>query len=564
MLFRQAVYALDGFDSGRDPMPPRDSVKSILHAVLWAVSRAPPLVDEVQKVERRDKEPAKFSSLLRRLGRRGGVADGSSLSKDVLDAISTLLARVNTFETMSMWDALTSLLGICGDSQEVIMKASESLWRVRRICTAESCDFSAEEVNPEEQIYVGEKTTTETVDDFTSPDGLSECPKCGNECILTRKTLMSFARCLIFGWTQMRPQMRPHGSYKQLDLLLRLPAMEGEAKYRLSSCISFSHGQYVCAVREGAQWFMLLEGQRWSGCNPQQLDDMRPCLALYLLIEDNPAHTKWASTASPSHQAPNKRVLAATTSHRGKRSRNEAAHHPGTPCIHCSGAGGRGASSAEAIEVVDDDNDNNDGNYDEDKGEDKRTTTLTDSEREKCRGSSPREELGWGWQNRTRAEAGQGSGAGSGPGAGGVEVVEADPGSRNGSIGLDRRRGISQGIQGREDEWQCLALGSGLGLGEGKGKANPADGGNGSPGARNGVRNATDRGSDTAGTGGCVDSGEDASSGLGGGRFHSLGDWGRRWEEGDGMGLDISFPKDGAGEEEDMEGWAGVEQGRMP
>lgn len=115
---------------------------SVITSALWAIARTPALVDAIEAVEKRDGGDTQLTAVLRSLGSRGVLTNRKTLAATSAQADALLAAnRISLFEKMEPMDAIRSVVGLCGDSDEVFERVLETTYKTTLTCLSEGCQY---------------------------------------------------------------------------------------------------------------------------------------------------------------------------------------------------------------------------------------------------------------------------------------------------------------------------------------------------------------------------------------------------------------------------------------
>lgn len=101
----------------------------IMTSALWAIARTPALVEAVDRVETTYGEVSQLSDILSLLRRAG--ADDLREAAEAAEAADAFLltSRLTLHDNMEPMDAIRGILGLCGDSEQVLEEAVSTTYR---------------------------------------------------------------------------------------------------------------------------------------------------------------------------------------------------------------------------------------------------------------------------------------------------------------------------------------------------------------------------------------------------------------------------------------------------
>lgn len=118
-----------GSAAGRRTGKRDEGVHGIMTSALWAIARTPALVEAVGRVEAAGFEVLpRLSSILAQLRRTGDHRQAAEAADAFLRA-----SRLSFYDSMEPMDAIRGILGLCGDSEQVLEEAVSTTYRYTRV-----------------------------------------------------------------------------------------------------------------------------------------------------------------------------------------------------------------------------------------------------------------------------------------------------------------------------------------------------------------------------------------------------------------------------------------------
>ncbi|CAM9518324.1 unnamed protein product [Pylaiella littoralis] len=329
------------------------SLHGAITSALWAIARTPALVNAVERVETDFGDKRRLSRLLHLLRDPSNLSNAPR-AREAFDAADVFLKEQNSslslYGNMEPMDVIRGIVGLCGDSDQVLEEAVETTYRTTLKCTYEGCTFKKEAALEKEEKLRCKVQDAQLMMErrLSSTAKESICDLCARKYVAKRYIVENTSPCLVATWSAL-------SSAKAGQDMLFVRTNSGEdLRFRLSVMIAIHLNKMVCVFREGPNFYRV-EGRAVKPIAVSEWKNVQPCLALF-------TRQAYASYVSPCARNPRGTGYPHSAVDRGggktagrKRRRQENGNSSSS-----SSRQRDAVAAAEVIEVDDDDSDRGD------------------------------------------------------------------------------------------------------------------------------------------------------------------------------------------------------------
>eukprot|EP00903_Cladosiphon_okamuranus_P006407 g6271.t1 len=329
-----------------------DGVHGIMTSALWAVARTPALVEAIERVEAAFSEDASspLCLILNRLRR----TDDFRAAAEAADAFLRT-SRLAFHDHMEPMDAIRAIVGLCGDSEQVLEEAVSTTYRTTLTCTTEGCRFKRDVgLVKEHQLECMKSPKVQLCIEVraTSTRGEAFCDMCKKKGVVKRYVLEKPARCWVATW----PALTQAETGQEMLCATDVASGGVQFRFKLGVMIANHRNKFVCVFRDGNDYYRV-EGKEVKSTSRQDWLNVQPCLALFNL-HGNP------DVKSPRNRSPHGTGFSSSLPSTGggqagrKRQRQQMGYGQ---LSEGSGSTARGSMAAAEVIEVDDDDDSDRG-----------------------------------------------------------------------------------------------------------------------------------------------------------------------------------------------------------